>query len=41
MSFLSNPVACLFEKVTRPEPIAKTEETIEREAIGVFSLKER
>ena len=33
MSLLCNPVAWLFKKVTRPEPIAHNEETIEREAI--------
>ena len=40
MSLICNPVAWLFEKVTRTEPIAHNEETIEREAIGVCLLKE-
>ena len=40
MSLLCNPVAWHFEKVTRVEPIANNEETIEREAIGVCLLKE-
>ena len=37
---LCNPVAWLFEKVKRPEPIAHNEETIEREDIGVCLLKQ-
>ena len=41
MSLLCNPVAWLFKTVTRLEPIANNEENIEREAIGVCSLKEK